>query len=347
MAIEEIHKMRLELVSICIPVYNGEKYLRQCLDAVFLQTYPNYEVIITDDQSSDTSREIIEEYLKKFPKIKFIVNETNLGLVGNWNKCVELATGYWIKYVFQDDLISPDCLEKMVTAAGADAHLVACARNFLIEDNADDKLKKYFEGDYLSLNVLFPLSQPGFISAENISKTAMQYPCINFIGEPVCVMFRIDSVKEFGNFDDNLAQICDFEYWLRICSVKGLLYIPERLATFRVHGKSTTTLNLKNKKIKELFTDEIIFTAKLLYVDIYKEFRKNSSSFSLFKLKQYLKVKIAESSSFLSENKINTVGTRTELNKLNKINSFVQYSKPDLFTKILLLIVRLKRKLAL
>lgn len=339
--------MRSEFVSICIPVYNGERYLRQCLDAVFLQTYTHYEVIITDDQSSDTTREIVNEYIKKNPKIKFIVNETNLGLVGNWNKCLELSTGYWIKYVFQDDLIAPDCIAKMVNAAGLDTHLVACARNFLIEDNADDKLKKYFESDYLSLNLIFSLDKPGFISAEKISKIAIQHPCINFIGEPVCVMFRKDCVKEFGSFDVDLSQICDFEYWLRMASVKGMLYLPEQLATFRVHERSTTTVNLKNKKTTELFKDEIIFTGKLLTADVYNAFRKNCNSFYLFKLKQYLKVKIAESSLFLSENKIKYGYAWPELNKLQNNNSFTKYRRPDVFTKILLLGIRMKRKLNL
>ena len=102
------------IVSICIPTYNGAKYLRECLDTVLSQTFTDFEVLLVDDQSSDETLSIAQEYAAKDTRIYVKQNEQNLGLVGNWNCCIELAQGEWIKFVFQDDLIAPECLEKML-----------------------------------------------------------------------------------------------------------------------------------------------------------------------------------------------------------------------------------------
>ena len=89
--------MNSPLVSICIPTYNGEKYLKECLDSCIDQTFKNYEIIICDDCSSDGTIKIIEEYSEKFPQLKLFINDKNLGLVGNWNQCIHYSNGEWIK----------------------------------------------------------------------------------------------------------------------------------------------------------------------------------------------------------------------------------------------------------
>src|SRR4051812_42885322 len=106
------------LVSICIPTYNGEKYLKECFDSVLAQTYANTEVIVVDDGSTDGTFKILEEYASKDNRIKLVKNSANLGLVGNWNRCLEIATGEWIKFAFQDDVLNKNCIEKMIEAAG-------------------------------------------------------------------------------------------------------------------------------------------------------------------------------------------------------------------------------------
>ena len=104
-------------VSICIPTYNGERYIEKTLNSVLLQTYDDFEVIIVDDQSSDNTWEILTQYAAQDGRIHLFKNEHNLGLVGNWNRCIELAQGEWIKFVFQDDIIRNDCLELMMNGA--------------------------------------------------------------------------------------------------------------------------------------------------------------------------------------------------------------------------------------
>ena len=92
-------------ISVCVPTYNGMKYLRECLDSILVQSFENFEVIIVDDQSADGSVDLLSEYAAQDERIRVFRNPQNLGLVGNWNRCLDLASAEWIKFVFQDDLI--------------------------------------------------------------------------------------------------------------------------------------------------------------------------------------------------------------------------------------------------
>ncbi|MBR6099173.1 glycosyltransferase family 2 protein [bacterium] len=100
-------------ISIIIPVYNVEKYLRQCLESVINQTYTNIEIICINDCSTDSSLEILNEYAQKDNRIKIINNETNLTVGPSRNLGVEQATGEYIHYLDADDWMDTDCIEKL------------------------------------------------------------------------------------------------------------------------------------------------------------------------------------------------------------------------------------------
>src|SRR5262252_5126206 len=120
-------------VSVCIPTYNGARYIHECIESVRIQTYKNMEIIVVDDQSEDETPLIVEEYARRDSRIRLFVNEVNLGLAPNWNRCVELSTGEWIKFVLQDDLIESECIEKMIDDCSGSRPLCVCRRRFLFE----------------------------------------------------------------------------------------------------------------------------------------------------------------------------------------------------------------------
>ncbi len=91
------------LISIIIPNYNNAIYLEHCLDSILTQTYPNLEIIISDDCSTDTSREIIEKYAQKFSNIKPILLDTNIGVTVNRIQAIDNATGEFITTIDSDD----------------------------------------------------------------------------------------------------------------------------------------------------------------------------------------------------------------------------------------------------
>ncbi|MCC6689921.1 MAG: glycosyltransferase family 2 protein [Bacteroidia bacterium] len=285
--------MNKTLVSICIPTYNGSEFIRECIDSAIIQTYTNIEILFIDDQSTDNTREIISEYALKDKRIKLYTNSKNLGLVGNWNRCMELANGEWIKFLFQDDRLDPQCVERMLNAVMENENsLVVCQRNFIFE-KIDDKKKLYFENKIQTLDKLLK-NRSGFVSSEEISNLAIDNMALNFIGEPSFILFKRKHIQEFGVFNPNLDQLCDLEYCLRIAVKYGIVYIPEKLVDFRVHGNSVSSINLETKIFILKYIDPIILTNDFIYDSRYVYLREKLSLKNKFKLKLFFKVRTAE-----------------------------------------------------
>lgn len=105
----------MPLVSIIIPVFNSEKYLKRCLNSVIFQTYPKLEIIIINDASTDHSLCILEEYEQKYKNIKLINKTKNEGLSSARNTGLEQAQGEYIYFLDSDDWIKKDTIEKLLT----------------------------------------------------------------------------------------------------------------------------------------------------------------------------------------------------------------------------------------
>ncbi len=111
-------------VSIIIPIYNAEKYLARCLDSVLKQTYKDFELILLNDQSPDNSHLICEEYAKQDKRIRYILNEKNLGVSATRNKGIELSVGKFIVFCDDDDIVSPQWLEHQLSYVQADVNVL-------------------------------------------------------------------------------------------------------------------------------------------------------------------------------------------------------------------------------
>ncbi len=113
----ELNNITYPLVSVVVPVYNMEKYLKRCVDSILEQTYKNLEIILVDDCSNDKSEEIIDEYKKLDDRIKSIRHSKNRGLFQSRITGSEIATGKYIAFVDSDDYISVDWFRKFVRKA--------------------------------------------------------------------------------------------------------------------------------------------------------------------------------------------------------------------------------------
>lgn len=105
-------------VSVVVPVYNVERFLRECLDSVLAQTFTDYEVICVNDGSTDSSPEILEEYVEKDSRIR-VINQENGGLSAARNTGMDNACGEYIAFLDSDDYLDPEMLEKTVAKADA------------------------------------------------------------------------------------------------------------------------------------------------------------------------------------------------------------------------------------
>ncbi len=283
--------MKNPLVSICIPIYNGELYLRECLDSACSQDYLNVEIIIVDDQSTDNSIAIVNEYIQKDKRIKLFINEKNLGLVGNWNACINKSSGEWIKYLFQDDTLIPTCVSRMMQFATDDISIISCDRIFIFENGVAEDIKDEYKYKILSPGKIFGITKPALISSDKLCKMVIKYNTANFIGEPNVLMFRKNLIDKFGYFDPLLYQICDFEYCLRVSCNVGLFYIPEVLTSFRVHLNSTTA---SNKKANIALLDSVLLNYQFIHSTYYKQIQAQLSFLDLLKMKFILKLRLYE-----------------------------------------------------
>ena len=93
-----------DLISIIVAVYNGEKYLRQCIKSIINQTYRNLEIIVIDDGSTDDSPNICDEWAKKDNRIK-VIHQTNQGVSKSRNNALEIASGKYVSFIDQDDFV--------------------------------------------------------------------------------------------------------------------------------------------------------------------------------------------------------------------------------------------------
>jgi glycosyltransferase involved in cell wall biosynthesis len=262
-------------LSICVPTYNGASYLRECLDSILAQTFQDFEVLIVDDQSSDESYEIAQDYATRDPRFRVLRNKENLGLVGNWNQCVLLAHGEWLKFLFQDDVLEANCLERMVAACSPDASMVVCKRKIIFEDES-----KSLQDGYLRFIEKCNLDRIFYgqtvISPESFSKAVFDHWLGNFVGEPTAVLLHRSVFSRFGLFNPHLIQMCDFEYWIRVASNTGLIYLPESLARFRLHGKATSVINVSSRKFR-VYLDELVCCHEFLFNPHYGPLRSYAS----------------------------------------------------------------------
>jgi len=181
------------LVSVVTPVWNGEKYLRQCIESVLAQTYANWEYIIVNNCSTDATLEIAEGYAAADPRIRVVTNERFVSLIQNHNNaCRQISpVSKYCKVVAADDWIYPECLEKMV--ALAEAHpTIAIVQAYRLRGNR-------VAGDGV------PYSSTFIRGRDACRLWLLHRPSI--FGAPTGLMYRSDIVRSRHAFYDesNLA----------------------------------------------------------------------------------------------------------------------------------------------
>lgn len=131
-------------VSVGIPVYNGERYLPDALDALLAQTYADFEVIISDNASTDGTREVAEAYAARDRRIRYYRSEQNRGAAWNHNRAFELARGEYFSWNSHDDMLAPQFLARCVEVLDQDPSVVVChARTKVV--NGDKELIEYYD----------------------------------------------------------------------------------------------------------------------------------------------------------------------------------------------------------
>lgn len=220
-------------VSVCIPTYNYARFLPEAIDSVLNQTFTDYEILIINDCSEDNTEEIATAYAGRDRRIRFMNNPFNIGMVANWNLCLQEARGTYIKFVFGDDcLASPYALHKMVSLLDSDPaiSLVSSDRNFIDEEAINVKKTLHFRDSAI-------------VQGEAVIALCLSLQK-NLVGEPSSVLFR---KKDAGRgFLPCYCHIVDLEMWFHLLEKGRFAYINESLCSFRIHSKQQTAKNRKS-----------------------------------------------------------------------------------------------------
>jgi glycosyltransferase involved in cell wall biosynthesis len=260
------------LISVCIPTYNGRTHLKECIDSVRAQTFPDFEVLVCDDQSSDGTLDYARELAEGDERFRFIPNPRRFGLVGNWNNCVQQARGEWIKFVFQDDIISPSCLEKLLAACRRENKLFGfCERDFIFEEGTAEIPRHWFTGHKQRLRTDYQAGP--VISPQQATRLAINDPAHNLVGEPTVTLINKKVFQELRGFDEALIQLCDSDFWCRVIVSYGAVFVPESLATFRIHSAATTVRNHAKREFRMIHLDPLVLRYKFAFDGHFKQAR--------------------------------------------------------------------------
>ncbi len=215
-------------VSVCIPVYNCKEFIRESIDSVLLQTYRDFELIIADNASNDGTADIIKGYSDR--RVKYYRNDTNIGLVKNWDKCLELSKGQYFKILPADDILLPGCLEEQVKVLddNKNKNVVMAASSRVVIDGSGKKL--FIRGLSKMTGVMR--------SADVLRKVVLSGG--NLIGEPGGVLVLRDVAVKAGKFSDTAT---DIDFWSRVLESGDLYYSAEPLVKFRVSCVSLSVID--------------------------------------------------------------------------------------------------------
>lgn len=218
------------LVSIIIPIYNTEDYLKECIDSCISQAYSNKEIILVDDGSTDDSRLIIEVYKHMYPNLVRVITKTNGGIASALNAGIRQANGDWIKWLSSDDkFYDPLSLHKFMEEIQENFSdeeqqmTIFCSEYDIIDSNSKVRSNSVY---------LYPESH------------ILQRPRIyrSFFGNATTSLIRKEVFKMAGLFDETLPFNEDYDFWMR-CIIKYQMRIfiaPVITACYRQHDKQLT-----------------------------------------------------------------------------------------------------------
>jgi len=223
--------------SVCMPVYRSERFIEEAIRSVLSQTYSDFELIVVDDASPDTTYEIASTISD--PRLSVYRNDTNLGPEGNWNRALKMARGRYIKVLPGDDTIYPDCLRRQVDVLEDPRNnhvvLIYCSRDVI--DSSGKKV----------MRAIFPGS--GQINGRALIRRTARFGT-NIIGEPGAVLFRADAARQIGGFDASLGFVTDLDYWVRLLQLGDAYAIETALCTFRISGENWSA-SLGNERCRQ------------------------------------------------------------------------------------------------
>lgn len=208
------------LFSVIVPVYNGERYLKECVESILRQSFEDFELIIADDASTDGSVKIAESFDE--PRIHILRQKANVGMFTNLNRAAASAKGRLLRFVCQDDMLEKDCLsleadlfDRAPSIAMAFCKMTSIDDNGVVVDKAElSDLPEVLSPVSCQQHFFFHECIPGNLSAVTVRRTCFE---------------------ECGGFNPTFRLTADFELWVRLCEKRPMGVLRRHAARLRWH----------------------------------------------------------------------------------------------------------------
>jgi len=234
------------VVSVCVPTYNGGGFLDQTLQSIAAQTFEDYEVVIVDDNSTDNSVAVASQYAASDSRIRvFAPTERAGSSTRNANRCLEHARGEWIKFIFQDDVMAPNCLSSLLHATRDGRRFALSWHNYHFEPGVHRKTRAFYE----TLPSLRSAFQGTFAAPEALCEALLAHWGTNFLGPTSSSFIHRECIARYGAFNSEFVTLPDLEWWIRMGVNEGLAIAPAYLVTFRVH-KASISAALRDDRLR-------------------------------------------------------------------------------------------------
>lgn len=215
----------LPTVSVVIPAYNLAPYLGEAIDSVLNQDYPNLEVIVLDDGSTDDTRRILESYAGRI----YFEAHPNMGQVNTLNKAWGIASGEILGWIGADDALVPGAIRKTVEVLRTNPDVVLTYGDFNLIDSDSRFMRRVRTKEF------------------NYRDMVINVVCIPGPG----AFFRRTALEATGPWDSSLKIMLDYDYWVRLGLQGKFMRIPEVLALYRIHPGQETFSKMDEQKAAE------------------------------------------------------------------------------------------------
>lgn len=221
--------MSTSLVSVIIPVYNGEKYIRCAIDSVLKQDYQSIEIIVIDDGSSDTTLEILNQFGDKVR----IYRQPNKGSAAARNLGIKMANGSFIAFLDADDYWFPEKISAQMQALQATGCRMAYTKFLFWNASADEAWPEpdSIRDQDATEDGYEPMVQPRWVYAD------LLLDCLVWTST---VLIHKEELTRIGGFDEDLRKGQDYDLWLRLSRTVQMAFLDRVTALYRIHSESIT-----------------------------------------------------------------------------------------------------------
>lgn len=230
-------------LSIGLPVFNGEDYLEEAVESILAQTYTEFELIISDNASTDRTEEICHSFAERDWRVKYFRNLQNIGATQNWYRVFDLSCGKYFASAAHDDIYSPEFMEKCISILEQDPSIVVCySKTSIIDEQGkrldDDRIARMLEA---GIDTISPRASVRLYNVINVD-----YLCIQLYGVMQAEALR--KTKVFAGYYG-----CDRNTLAELALLGKIYELPQYLFHHRIYPEALGAAVYSGRSLQELF----------------------------------------------------------------------------------------------